>query len=172
MKHVSTFLLILLASFAANAQKSLFIQAGPVYSTYKNSAISFDNSLGYFAGLSYQDKFSQVLGVESQLYFLNQINEDFSARSMNAIFGVNLYPGQSGFHFTLGPEFGHTFDYKHDGEDLSVDNEIRFGVVGGVGYPVNDNISIKARYIHAIDHQGAGFDYNIQLGLAFKFFNR
>lgn len=174
MKTTTLIGLFLVAiSLNVSAQKTLSIQVGPSYSHYKHSQVSFGNSIGYFGGVNFQDKFSRVLGVDATLYFLNQRNTisdiTVSVRSINAIFAVNLYPGSSGLYFILGPELGHSIGYKVEGEELGVDNDLRFSAVAGIGYQV-DNAALFARYHHAIDHQGSGYDYNVQVGFNFRVF--
>lgn len=176
MKTLSTLVVLVAIFFNVSAQKSISLQVGPSYSHYKNSDVGFGESIGYFGGLNYQDKFSQVLGVDASLYFLNQRNTandiTLSIRSINAIFAVNIYAGSSGLYLILGPEVGHSIDYKYDGEDLKADNDLRFAIVGGIGYQVIENAALFARYHYAIDHQGSGYDYNVQAGFSYKLSKR
>jgi hypothetical protein len=160
-------------SISANAQKSISISAGTTYS-HNEFTEGLGRSLGYYAGIGFQDKFSRILGVDAELYYLNQINRisdiTVATKSINMIFGVNIHPFFNGPYFILGPELGHSLAVKVEGENVSADPDLRFGALIGIGYQIVPQVDIVARYIRAIDDQGLGYDYNLQLGLKYKIF--
>jgi len=174
MKHLIC-IIILTSSLTCSAQKFGLIKAGTAYSTYKGSDANFGNSLGYYMGVGFQDKFHDMLGLNVDIYYLNQITKvsdiKTATHSINATIGVNIYPSKGDFYFLVGPEVGHSIGYKVDGEKLDVDNDIRFGYVVGAGLPIGERLQAQAKYVGAINDEGSGYDYNIQIGLGFKISN-
>lgn len=172
MKHLLYITTFVILSFGAYAQQSFTVRLGPTYSHIKGTDVSVDNSLGYYAGIGLQDKFHDVVGINMDLYFLNQrytINDaDLSVRSVNFVFAANIYPFKKGIYMIAGPEFGHTIQIRQDGEKSSTEKQYRFGYVLGLGHAVADRVTIESRFIRAIDDHGQGFTYNIQLGLVYK----
>lgn len=164
---------LMLMTFAVAAQKSVNLQLGPGYSHIEKGDIALGDGIGYFFGVGVHDKITRVLGIDWGLNFLNQRTSvsdvTISTRSLNAAFAVNIFAGNSGLYFILGPEFGHTIGFKADGETVDADNDIRFSAVGGIGYQVNDRAAVFSRYHHAIDGQGSGYLYNVQVGFNFAF---
>jgi hypothetical protein len=171
MKYLYLTSLVLL-SIALHAQQSFTARIGPTYSHIQGTDVSFDESIGYYAGIGLQDKFHDVVGINLDLYFLNQrysINDvDLSVRSINFVFAANIYPFKKGIYMIVGPEFGHTIQIRQDGEKSPSEKQYRFGYVLGLGHQVTDRVTIESRFVRAIDDHGQGFTYNIQLGLVYK----
>lgn len=159
---------LIVITFAVSAQKSVTLELGPGYSHIENANLGLADGIGYFIGIGIRDKINPVLGVDWRLNFLNQRTTvsdiTLSTRSINALFAVNLFAGNSGIYFILGPEVGHTLGFKAEGEKVKAGKDIRFSAVGGLGYQVNDRAAVFSRYHHAIDGQGSGYKYNVQLG--------
>lgn len=174
MKKTITLLLLFIA-IGVNAQRSAAVLAGASHSAVWKSNVDFANTIGYFIGVGYQDKVTRILSVNATLSFLTQRNTvsdvTFSAQSINALFGVNLYASER-LYFTLGPEVGHSLALRLEGEDLNQQKDLRFSAVGGIAYQVIEKVAVFGRYHQTIDGQGSGFDYSVQLGMAFSFFNR
>jgi len=173
MRILFVAIILCIALSGTTAQKSLSIKAGTAYSDIKNIDPDFGKSLGYYAGLLYQDKINEVLTVMGDLHFLNQRltveDQTLAVYSINFTMGVNLYIPNTGFHFIIGPEIGNDLGFRFEGEKIDSEKLFRFSYVGGLGYSF-DRIGIQARYVGAIDHQQSFFDYNIQLGLTYKIF--
>lgn len=172
MKHLFYITSFVILSLTAHAQQSFTARIGPVYSHIKGTDASVDEGLGYYAGIGLQDKFHDVVGINLDLYFLNQrysINDvDLSVRSVNFVFAANIYPFKKGIYMIVGPEFGHTIQIRQEGEKSTAENQYRFSYVLGLGHAVADRVTIESRFVRAIDDHGQGFMYNIQLGLVYK----
>jgi len=173
MRILFSAIIFFVAISASIAQKSLSIKLGTAYSDIKDVQPDFGKSLGYYAGLLYQDKVTDILTVMGDLHFLNQHitadDQTLAAYSINFTMGVNLYVPNTGFHFIIGPEIGNDLGFRLEGDKVDREKLFRLSYVGGIGYSF-DRIGIQARYVGNIDHQQGPFDYNIQFGLMYRIF--
>jgi hypothetical protein len=174
MKRLFTVAILLAISVISYGQKTYGLRAGANASYVRHADVDLGKSIGYYAGVTFQDKVTDVLCVMADLYFLDQKNNDvdLSIKSINMALGVKLYPANEGFHFILGPEIGQTIGISVDGKkDTETEKEIRTNFFVGVGYDLAKGFGVQARYVGTVFDQQQGYNFNLQAGLTYRFGN-
>jgi len=168
MKNLLTLLLVL-GTIPMHAQKIVSLQLGPLHSAMGNTHADLGKTIGYFVGIGLKEKITDVLSVDGSVSYQHQRHpfgdRSFAAHSINALFGVNLHTSEN-LYFIVGPEVGHSIAFRMDGELYRQNKDVRFAAVGGIGFRISDKATVFGRYHHAIDGQGSGFDYNVQVGVS------
>lgn len=165
-------LTVVLCSVSAFGQKSLAVRAGTTYSYIRHIDSDFGGSIGYIAGLQFNDRINEVLTVMSDAYYLDQqysvYGSGASVRSIDVTFGVNVFLPNTGLHAVIAPEIGHMFGTYVSGDKVSrTQDTFRFSYVTGIGYSTG-KFGIDARYVGQLNNQQSGFDFNVQIGLSYK----
>jgi len=170
-KAITITLLFLISTTSAFCQSDTFgVKAGASYSRINDLDTDFAETVGYYAGLYTTKKVTGRLESYAEINFLNQILriEDFvtSIKSTNGMFAFNLY-GTDRFYLTGGFEIGFVMSAKFDGEKIEGYDKGRLGGVGGLGFKVDEKVSIDLRYISTISQQL--FDRNFQMSIKYNF---
>jgi hypothetical protein len=172
MKRFFTVAILLAITAVSYGQKTFGLRAGANHSYVRHADMEFGKSIGYYGGVTFHDKVTDVVCFMAELYFMDQrySEVDLSIKSINMALGVHLYPAVDGLYFSLGPEVGQTIGISVDGEkDSDTEKEVRTNFFVGAGYDLTEKFGIQIRYVQTVFDQQQGYDFNFQGGLTYKF---
>ena len=178
-KKISLFAIFALVSICGQAQESsstkIGVSAGYLNQEWDIDSRDFDlsgNSSGYYAGLFADFDLGSSFRLQTSALYaktdeLDQILVPVMAK---------YYLGNSGFNIQAGPQVNFSID------DLGVPDRFGLALAGGLGYDINDNFRLEARYAREIlnrvdaDSQETritgitGYKFhNLSLGLSYVF---
>lgn len=129
---------------------------------------------GLFLGLTYDKEFNEKFGLASE--FLYADLEESQLR-LSSQLKYNLF--NTGLYLMAGPEINYLTSVDQDRGDLDNPNKFGLNITGGLGYNINNRISVYFKYSHEItnryrDATNDKRDVNgelrdFRLGLKFKF---
>lgn len=170
MKHRRLLLVIVMIMTATEAftQSSTFgIKAGSSHA-YANG-IDFFKSLGYYAGVTYEEKaLNSLTGFSLETIFINQLHTVGGVTSANHILTASVGPT---FYFkeslplyvAIGGQAGYDIGYRINGDWTGFDTGIRFGGYAGLNYTFG-LVQLQAKYIRELDARNM-----MQLGINYRF---
>jgi hypothetical protein len=166
------FALLMLAALPSIAQdQAITVKAGPVYSRIDGIDSDFLDAIGYHVAFGLQERLTPILGYGIDLNYTNQrvgMDDVFmSVRSANAALYAQLH-AIARFSLIGGIESGIVTSMKVENERSSGDLQYRIGYVIGLSQQIADRWDAYIRYVGPIDHMQTGFDYNLQLGAAYR----
>jgi hypothetical protein len=168
MKQITgIFFVGLMFTFSANAQKNesgnfnFGVKAGLNFSNMKASgqgvSVSYSSLTSFTGGAYAQYKFSECLGIQSELIYNGQgakysgIKDEFGYLSLPVLFKYTV--PNSGFGIYAGPQISLVLNAKEKSDSLSASVDIKdqlkstdFSGVIGVDYTFGFGLNIAARY--------------------------
>ena len=166
---------LFLAAFAVIAFTSVNAQDFGVLAGFSNVSADFDgdseSEAGFHVGMFVELLVSEEFKVQPEVTYT--VAGDFSAINLNI---MAKYAVSEEFNIQVGPQIGFVGGDVGDALDLiDVSTKLNLQLAAGVGYDINEDISLQARYGFQLNNHYTGdgdFDLKfntLTVGVGYKF---
>jgi len=166
---------LFLAAFAVLAFTSVNAQGFGALAGFSNVSADFDgeseSESGFHLGAFAQFELAESISLQPEVTYT--MAGDFSAIGLNVI---GRYAVSEEFNIQLGPQVGFVGGDVGDFLDAFEDTtKLNIGLAAGVGYDINENFMVQARYGFQLNNHYTGdgdFDIKfntLSVGIGYKF---